>query len=221
MLIPYPGEKSSIANFISPRIPTDIESYIEPFAGMFGVYFSLRFSKMNAKYNIYSDPDAANARLFRKMRYSEDFIKDVKKIRLDRERHSAAMERIAEDRESIEIDHLIRLCCGEEWNGSLEFDVFKMKFAAYKYHIDRISAIECQDWEECVERHDSNKSFFYINPPADQGIECHSAMAAAIGRIKGRAIISTEPFKGISRIYSGLKIERIWTISGEECLICN
>ena len=45
MLIPYLGEKSKFASFITPNIPEDISTYVEPFAGMFGVFFSLNFSK--------------------------------------------------------------------------------------------------------------------------------------------------------------------------------
>ena len=45
MLIPYLGEKSKLANFITPYIPTDISTYVEPFAGAFGVFFCLDFTK--------------------------------------------------------------------------------------------------------------------------------------------------------------------------------
>ena len=43
MLIPYLGEKSKFANFIVPNIPTDISTYVEPFGGMFGIFFALDF----------------------------------------------------------------------------------------------------------------------------------------------------------------------------------
>jgi site-specific DNA-adenine methylase len=45
MLIPYLGEKSKFANFIVPNIPNDISTYVEPFGGMFGIFFALDFTK--------------------------------------------------------------------------------------------------------------------------------------------------------------------------------
>ena len=45
MLIPYLGEKSKFASFITPNIPDNISTYVEPFGGMFGVFFALNFIK--------------------------------------------------------------------------------------------------------------------------------------------------------------------------------
>jgi site-specific DNA-adenine methylase len=41
MLIPYLGEKSKFASFIVPNVPNDISTYVEPFGGMFGIFFAL------------------------------------------------------------------------------------------------------------------------------------------------------------------------------------
>jgi len=222
VLIPYPGEKSSIANFISPRIPEGIDSYIEPFSGMFGVYFSLRFSKMKASRNVYSDPDPLNCMLFDAMRNSPEFIKEVKNIRICEDRLNLAKSRVSDDSyDRKAVEHLISLCCGERWTSRLEFEVFKMKFSAYKYHIDGISEIMCCGWEESIRKNDSKKSFFYINPPISQSDEEHIRMASSISTMEGKAILSTSPFDGARRIYSGFRIESIWTICGEELLISN
>jgi site-specific DNA-adenine methylase len=39
MFIPYLGEKSKFSNFIIPNIPSDISTYVEPFGGMYGIFF--------------------------------------------------------------------------------------------------------------------------------------------------------------------------------------
>ena len=132
MLIPYPGEKSSIANFITPRIPSDIGTYIEPFGGMFGVFFSLNFMKMKRARFVYSDIDYLNYNLFSQMRDSEQFIELAKSTKADEERYRLALKGIigGGSAEALALDWLISLCCsspGEGWIGDLEFEVFKMK----------------------------------------------------------------------------------------------
>ena len=62
MLVPYLGEKSKFANFIIPNIPKNISTYVEPFGGMFGIFFALDFTKFNDVKFIYNDKN--NLRLF-------------------------------------------------------------------------------------------------------------------------------------------------------------
>ena len=70
MIIPYLGEKSKLSNFITPNIPTDISTYVEPFGGMFGVYFSLNIKDIKFVYNDYNH---LNYNLFKQLQDS-DFI---------------------------------------------------------------------------------------------------------------------------------------------------
>ena len=74
MLIPYLGEKSKFASFILPNIPKDISTYVEPFGGMFGIFFSLNFDKMNEDINyVYNDQNYLNYNLFQFLQ-NEKFI---------------------------------------------------------------------------------------------------------------------------------------------------
>ena len=55
-MISYIGGKSKIGKWIKGYIPKDIETYVEPFSGMFWVFFNLnldRFSKL--KTVVYND----------------------------------------------------------------------------------------------------------------------------------------------------------------------
>jgi site-specific DNA-adenine methylase len=78
MLIPYLGEKSKFASFITPNIPTDISTYVEPFGGMFGVFFSLDFSKFKNVNFIYNEINYLNYNLFDLLRYDIRFIEIIK-----------------------------------------------------------------------------------------------------------------------------------------------
>ena len=44
-MISYIGGKARISKWIVPFIPKDIETYVEPFSGMFWVFFKMDLSK--------------------------------------------------------------------------------------------------------------------------------------------------------------------------------
>jgi DNA adenine methylase len=232
MLIPYTGEKSSIASFITPRIPRDIGTYIEPFGGMFGVFFSLNFSKLKGVRFVYGDIDYLNYNLFSQMRDGEGFIDRVREISANRERYKSALKGIIEgkDRMALAIDWLISLCCsrpGQGWIGDTEFEVFKMKFRAYKYHIDKISEIHNWDYKKSIMEYDSEDSFFYVDPPEKSYLTSefsegsHAELAAVLKEVKGRFMLSYKNFEGLKELYSGFRIESVKTLSDTEFLISN
>ena len=61
----YIGGKSRIGKWIQEFIPTDIETYTEPFSGAFWVFFNMELKKYpNLKEIVYNDKNNANANLF-------------------------------------------------------------------------------------------------------------------------------------------------------------
>ena len=71
MFIPYLGEKSKFSNFIIPNIPTNISHYVEPFGGMFGIFFSLDHSLYQNTKFIYNDINKLNSNLISQLSNSE------------------------------------------------------------------------------------------------------------------------------------------------------
>jgi len=66
MAISYIGGKARIGKWIVPYIPKDIETYVEPFAGMFWVFFNMSLKDYpNLKTVVYNDINKLNANLFR------------------------------------------------------------------------------------------------------------------------------------------------------------
>ena len=64
-MISYIGGKSKISNWIIPFIPKDIKTYVEPFGGMFWVYYKMdlkNYSNLNTI--VYNDFNSLNANLF-------------------------------------------------------------------------------------------------------------------------------------------------------------
>lgn len=240
MLFPYLGEKSKFASFITPNIPEDISHYVEPFGGAFGVFFSLNFSKFKDVNFVYNDINTLNWNLFKQLKENDDFIKYIKDIKIDREYYKKSLESILSNQDELELakDWLIILCSSspyeigqDSWRNDVEFEVFKLKWRAYKYHIDKISEIEKLDYKESILKWDSKSTFFYIDPPyfgkesyyfnSEFDEASHYELASLLSNIKGRFLLSYWYFDGIEELYSDCRFEFKKTIMGTEYIIMN
>ena len=240
MLIPYLGEKSKFASFITPNIPTDISTYVEPFGGMFGVFFSLDFSKFRNVNFIYNEINYLNYNLFDLLRYDIRFIKIIKGIKVDKERYQKALKEIftETDRMTFAINWLIVLTCSspneigkDSWRGDTEFEVFKLKWKAYEPHLNKISEILNVDYKEVISKYDSPETFFYLDPPYmgrekyyinhDFNENSHYELSHILNNIKGRFALSYYYFDGIKELYPNCRFESKKTIMGTEWLIMN
>lgn len=240
MLIPYLGEKYRFANFITPYIPKDISTYVEPFSGMYGVFFSLDHTKYKETKFIYNDMNKLNYSLFRSLKYSDSFFEMVKEKNVTKNVYLESLKNIFTDKseDQLSLDWLIVLTCSnpheigkDSWIGNSEFDIFKYKYKAYKYHINKINEIHNLDYKEIIKLYDSNSSFFYIDPPY-YGKEkfylnhnftenSHIELSEIVNSMKGRFILSYHWFDGLEDLYSICKIETIKTLMGTEYLIMN
>ena len=240
MLIPYLGEKSKFASFITPNIPTDISTYVEPFGGMFGVFFSLDFSKFRNVNFIYNEINYLNYNLFDLLRYDIRFIEIIKGIKVDKERYQKALKEIftETDRMTFAINWLIVLTCSapneigkDSWRGDTEFEVFKLKWKAYEPHLNKISEILNVDYKEVISKYDSPETFFYLDPPYmgrekyyinhDFSEKSHYELSHILNNIKGRFALSYYYFDGIKELYPNCRFESKKTIMGTEWLIMN
>ena len=69
-MISYIGGKSIIGKWIRDYIPTDIETYVETFGGMFWVYFCMEDKYPNLNQVVYNDFNQLNTNLFENVRGS-------------------------------------------------------------------------------------------------------------------------------------------------------
>ncbi len=70
-MISYIGGKARIGKWIAPHIPSDIETYVEGFSGMFWVFFNMDLSKYpNLKTVVYNDYNRLNYNL---MKWAKDY----------------------------------------------------------------------------------------------------------------------------------------------------
>jgi DNA adenine methylase len=240
MIVPYLGEKSKFSNFIKPNIPTDIKTYVEPFGGMFGIFFSLDFSKFRNVEFVYNDVNYLNYNLFNFLRYNNDFISKIEDIVVDKDKYLKSLKSITLNKDNLQlaIDWLIVLCCSspyeigkDSWRSDSEFEIFKLKFKAYKYHLDQVDNILNLDYKEVIEKYDSESTFFYIDPPY-MGKEryyinhnftenSHKELANILNNIKGRFLLSYYYFNGLEKLYENCRFDSKMTIMGTELIIMN
>ena len=133
---------------------------------------------------------------------------------------------------------LVILCCSspyeigkDSWRDNTEFNIFKMKYRAYEFHLSKITSIENLDYKDIIKKYDSESTFFYVDPPYfgkeeyyinhDFNKETHKELAEVLNNIKGKFLLSYYYFDGIEELYSNCKFDSKMTIMGTELIIMN
>jgi DNA adenine methylase len=84
----------------------------------------------------------------------------------------------------------------------------KLKHPRYREHFDKITFVENLDFERCVEKYDSESTFFYMDPPywktenyySNQDFDAadHERLSQCLSKIKGKFALSYYDFKILS-----------------------
>ena len=239
MLVPYLGEKSKFANFIIPNIPKNISTYVEPFGGMFGIFFALDFTKYKDVNFIYNDKNNLNYLLFKNLQ-NDSFINLVNSTEVDEDYYRSCLKNLIteKDEELLALYWLVILTCSspyeigkDSWRNNVEFGIFKMKYKAYQYHLNKIDKIHNYDYQKIIDMYDSESTFFYVDPPYmgkeeyyinhDFNKETHKELSEVLNNIKGKFLLSYYYFDGIEDLYPNCKFDSKITIMGTELIIMN
>jgi len=238
MFIPYLGEKSKFSNFIIPNIPTNISHYVEPFGGMFGIFFSLDHSLYQNTKFIYNDINKLNSNLISQLSNSE-FRKSLFDIEATETLYYSIQNDILVKKYSdidLAINWLILLSCSfsqyqildGKWKGNYEFEVIKSKI---KFENFNKIITHNLDYKSIIERYDSETTFFYLDPPYRKKEhyyinhnftdESHYELSQILKDIRGRFALSYYHFPEIDDWYKGCNIIKNKTLMGTEFLIMN
>ena len=234
MALSYIGGKSRIGTWIREFIPYDIETFVEPFSGMFWVFFKMEIKNYpNLKQVIYNDFNPLNVNLFNCIRNYEDFyaiIKDYKSQ--DKSLFDKFQKEILNKEFTIDLSkpdyHLASkyaYILSQVWSGTnpekgkfidlkgkykSKFDSFKSKLVDKKWqnYFDKITICENMDFEDVIKKYDSEKTFFYCDPPYyktekyyanhDFGIETHERLSETLKSTKGKFALSYYYFEQLS-----------------------
>jgi DNA adenine methylase len=81
MALSYIGGKSKIGKWIVPFYPQDMETYVEPFGGMFWCFFNTDLSNYpNLKEVVYNDFNPLNYNLFQCIQHPELLLEEINNI---------------------------------------------------------------------------------------------------------------------------------------------
>tara|TARA_R110000824_G_scaffold339530_1_gene526051 strand:- start:430 stop:1338 length:909 start_codon:yes stop_codon:yes gene_type:complete len=199
-MISYIGGKARIGKWIVPFIPRDIETYVEPFSGMFWVYFNMDLSIYpNLKTVVYNDFNGLNANLF-KCSLDYDRLWDELNLypcqqlgveitppeytemfkRYQQEVFHSGMTITEENRFEIAAKYiyvLTQIFSGSkpetssytDYKGKYRCKVLifmdKLKHLRYREHFDKITFVENLDFQDVIEKYDSTKTYYYVDPP--------------------------------------------------------
>jgi DNA adenine methylase len=191
MALSYIGGKSRIGTWIRSYIPNDIETYVEPFSGMFWVFFRLELPNYpNLKNVIYNDFNPLNVNLFNCIKNYTEFyqvIKDYKsqnKELFEKFQDEIFNPEFVVDLSQPDYDTAAKYAyiLSQVWSGTnpekgkfidlkgkyrSKFDSFKSKLVDKKWqkYFDKITICESMDFEEVIKKYDSPKTYFYCDPP--------------------------------------------------------
>ena len=279
-MISYIGGKARISKWIVPFIPNDIETYVEPFSGMFWVFFKMNLKDYpNLKTVVYNDFNSLNANLFK---CSKEYDVLWEKI------SQYPCQTLGVSDTPIEYSELFRSCQTEVFSNDLviteenRFDIAakyvyvltqifsgskpetsnymdykgkyrckvlifmdKLKDKKFREHFDKITFVENMDFQEVISKYDSDKTYFYVDPPYwktenyysnhDFDRNDHERLALSLKSMKGKFSLSYYDFPLLSRWFS--KLDYVWEMKefakaaaaksgtkqnmGEELLIMN
>ena len=190
-MLSYIGGKSRISSFIKGYIPRDIETYVEPFSGMFWVFFKMDLPKYpNLKQVVYNDFNALNVNLFNCVKEHGEFSKIIKDYKSQDKKLFEEFQG-----EIFASDFVVDLSTpdfhtaakyayvlSQVWSGTnpekssfidlkgkykSKFDSFKNKLEDTKWqsYFSKITLTENMDFQEVIEKYDSPSSYFYCDPP--------------------------------------------------------
>jgi len=238
-VISYIGGKSKIGKWIREYIPKNIKTYVEPFGGMFWVYFNMDLtSYIRLQKVVYNDFNRLNTNLF-KCSLQYDKLWDLLNNESCQQRNIVdtppefrvkfqvyqkevfSQDLIITEKNSFEIAVkylyvLTQIFSGSkpesanfmDYKGKYKCKLLtfmdKLKKSNYRYHFDRITAVENMDFEELIEKYDEPTTYFYLDPPYwktenyysnhDFDRKDHERLAKILQNIQGKFSLSYYDF---------------------------
>jgi len=191
MALSYIGGKSRIGSWIRDYIPYDIETYVEPFSGMFWVFLKMDIKNYsNLKTVVYNDLNPLNVNLFNCIINYKDFYEVIKDYKSqDKKLFDKFQKEIFHTDFKVDLTtpdyhtaSKYAYILSQVWSGTnpskgkfidlkgkykSKFDSFKSKLVDEKWqnYFDKITICESMDFEDVIKKYDSPKTYFYCDPP--------------------------------------------------------
>jgi len=190
-MLSYIGGKSKIGTWIRNYIPNNIETYVEPFSGMYWVFFKMDIGLYpNLKQVVYNDFNPLNVNLFNCVREYNQFNEVIKDYTSqDKELFDKFQKEIFAEDFKVDLSKpdfhtaaKYAYVLSQVWSGTnpekskfidlkgkyrSKFDSFKNKLTNpnWQKYFEKITITENMDFQEVIEKYDSPTTYFYADPP--------------------------------------------------------
>jgi DNA adenine methylase len=232
MALSYIGGKSKIGTWIRSYVPKDTEVYVEPFSGMFWVFFKLELPTFpNLKKVVYNDVNPLNVNLFNCLKEPLKLweiskntpIEDAELFQKFKSEVFDESLELNKDVANFDIAYKYAYILSQVWSGTdpkkgnliknggyvgkdgvykSKFEIFRSKLPDTKWqkYFSLITNVENLDFEQVIKKYDSDKTFFYCDPPYfmtenyyinhDFGLDTHQRLADSLKSVKGKFALS-------------------------------
>lgn len=214
-LLSYVGGKTKLSPYLQKLIP-EHDVYVEVFGG--GA--SLLFDKPLSKIEVYNDIDSNVVNLFRVLRDEEKAMKLLEKLELtpySREEFNYCNENIDKIEDEVERARCLLVKFsqsyagkGKHWGYESVRRAKKVKPCQIRKWLNKIELIEPylqrlrrvfienDDFRDLIPRYDSERAFFFLDPPYitkikhyeyDMDLEDHKDLVQILLNVKGKAML--------------------------------
>ena len=237
-MISYIGGKSRMAKWINQYIPEDIENYVEVFGGAFWVYIKNNIHQLpNINKIVYNDVNRYMVNLFQCCTEPHFFLKHIIESGIksqDKELFYKYQEEIKNTCNlgfsdySFDMAMKYAYIATQVFSGSKimkskfidlkgkytsKFDTFvkKLNDPDIMQKLHAITNCTNYDYTECIAKYDTNKTFFYLDPPYyktenyysnhDFDSMDHENLSVWLKNIHGKFALSYYYFEGLEEMY--------------------
>jgi DNA adenine methylase len=223
-IIPWLGGKRRLADTLINRFPKH-SCYVEVFAGGAALYF-LRHP---AEVEVINDINGELVNLYRVVKHHlEEFVRQFKWALSSREVFKWTQATPPQTMTDIQRAARFFYLQHHAFGGRVESQSWGTATTAPAVNLLRLEEnlsaaylrlastyIENLDWQQCIKKYDRPHTFFYLDPPywetegygVDFPFEQYEQMAALLGQIQGKAMISLNDHPDIRRVFNAFQME--------------
>ncbi|MGA7439501.1 MAG: DNA adenine methylase [Luteibacter sp.] len=235
-IVPWLGGKRRLADRIFKFFPNSHSCYVEPFAGGAALFFM----KPSAPVEVLNDINGDLVNLYRVVQHHlEEFVRQFKWALTSRQVFEwlkvTRPETLTDIQRAARFYYLQQNAFGGKVQGQTfgtatttppGLNLLRLEETLSAAHLRLAGAyVEHLPWAACVAKYDRPHTLFFMDPPywetEGYGVEFpwaeYEALAACLGTLKGKAIVTLNDHPAIRELFSGYRIERAehtYTVAG-------